>query len=759
MTDIYEKALTLLVDLPPNYKISAVALVLLFFTFWKISANSKILDIVNTSLNVRLQKNHLYKIIRLALLLAAIFSALIVIMAFLAPALQTIADSHKIDVASKAFTALTKDKDYPRARRYYKAELLNVREDEVKSEDIKGLITATYYGQRLHREGLDFICELYKTRAPGDYRYLFAIHAHIRAIRRHDNGRIAEATAQEFREKCGRPDFAEILAYIPLGAMENIYRGIPKISNNFPRMSDEDNDTLADLLQKKEKSSLTKTTPFGDYAAYYLGDYDDVLKRYKDSPIRYLALFDYAFESEGLDKIELLKSFISDYQNSELVPTAYSKLIETLAEIGDRKQALHYATLMKTATGKNAIDQALAPSLKGIRELIAIGDFKSAFKQATASCQLLEESSIKCHYAPESRLEDEALSSTLPENEPEDLTQNTQTEAETDAEPEYDAEDEPALESSRSVLTLAELQFNLNEMMSTLTTNKINLCTQGFLVAKSHYWLRGARAYLDNCNKEKPHTSQEYARNLYLLASVSRRLQEYDKSRDYLLLFIQNINDSPLIDDVYAELGYHYLVIEGNWELAKSYLNVVIEKYPNRNAYDNALWWLARGHRDAGEYATALYLYTKIAALSVSSRFSDSSAEESVILERFANYLPLKNVVFAERSGSAEEGVFVGQAPPKHTKAIDIQAGDRIHTLCGEFIRSNSDVFYAIKNADSPSQCELLLARESFGIKISPVTGKLNQWKSERLNTLPSSDSSTPDEQEDGPSDDTEAKH
>ena len=136
------------------------------------------------------------------------------------------------------------------------------------------MITATYYGQGLHREGLDYICGLYAKRGPGDFRYVFAVQAHLRALRKqsaNDNPMEAEELAAALREKCGRPDFSEIWASISFGLMEDLRKG-ELLAQNPYRLGPVDRARLTYWVAQKSKESPLRLFPFGDYALYFLGE-------------------------------------------------------------------------------------------------------------------------------------------------------------------------------------------------------------------------------------------------------------------------------------------------------------------------------------------------------------------------------------------------------------------------------------------------------------------------------------------------------
>src|SRR6185295_7683786 len=73
--------------------------------------------------------------------------------------------------------------------------LLEVRDRLTVREGIdfvNGLITATWYGQEKHREGLEFLGEITRNLPPNDFRYRFQFHAHLHAIKSREGMEAAE---------------------------------------------------------------------------------------------------------------------------------------------------------------------------------------------------------------------------------------------------------------------------------------------------------------------------------------------------------------------------------------------------------------------------------------------------------------------------------------------------------------------------------------------------------------------------------------
>ena len=82
-------------------------------------------------------------------------------------------------------------------------------------------------------------------------------------------------------------------------------------------------------------------------------------------------------------------------------------------------------------------------------------------------------------------------------------------------------------------------------------------------------------------------------KSLYLMASSYRRLRDYANSKRVLEEFLATVSESSLLDDVIAELGAHYLLVENNLDKARPYFERVVSEFSDQNASDNALNWMA----------------------------------------------------------------------------------------------------------------------------------------------------------------------
>jgi tetratricopeptide (TPR) repeat protein len=212
-------------------------------------------------------------------------------------------------------------------------------------------------------------------------------------------------------------------------------------------------------------------------------------------------------------------------------------------------------------------------------------------------------------------------------------------------------------------------------------------------------WRYAARSYLVGCLERINNDSEDYARTLYLISSLSRKVNDYKTSLEYLLRFRREIREHELLDDVICEIGYHHLFIDGNWEKAKIKFNEVIEKYPNRNAYDNALWWYGIGSRNAGNFTQAIPAFAKIGVLDTQSRFARWSSSEHEKLTRIVTQEPFAGLTF-QSTMSNDDGLFVSTVKPQSFFSKSLLKGDRLLRVCGERVYGVDDLLDASQRSN-----------------------------------------------------------
>lgn len=146
-----------------------------------------------------------------------------------------------------------------------------------------------------------------------------------------------------------------------------------------------------------------------------------------------------------------------------------------------------------------------------------------------------------------------------------------------------------------------------------------------------------------------------------------------------------------MLDDVICEIGFHRMFIEGSWEKARLSFNEVINNYPNRNAYDNALWWYGIGMKNAGNFTQAIPAFAKIGALEVQSRFRRWSSDEGEKLTRLIHLEPFTHISF-QSNKLGDSGLFIKSIKSQSLFTNSLLKGDRLLNLCGKGINKVDDL-------------------------------------------------------------------
>lgn len=677
---VLESILSVLVDMPPMFKISGLAVALLFFVTWKMSTNPRVLELLGKSIVDRLQKIHLFRIARIALFLAFIFSVLVVALAFISPILLKLADAHSLDIGAKALQDLRAG-NYGLSRRRYR-QVLEAAPDETTAEEVRGMITATYYGQGLHQEGLEYICELYKGRAPADTRYVFAVHAHLRALGLKIGKRAAVTLARKMRQRCGRGDFSEFWVHIPFAMMESARTGIPRSRHGYT-LDDRDEADLEDQLAGSRTESLTGIVPFEDYARYFLGQFPVLLANFPKSHLRQLALYDAAAFSRDTDRIDFLKRYVSEFPDSRWTPDAYSSLIDELAASGRRAEALRYIAALEESTHEELLNKAFAPSMASIDSLVTAGDFAAAAAAAAAACNQARSLGVDC------------------------------------------------IDEMRRIRDRAG---KLSAMAGRAMRGELD-CNSVFFAARAADWLTGGRAFLDRCASSRAETasSTQHGKSLYLLASASRAIGDYARSKEYLLRLVSAHPTHHLADDGLAELGLHALRIEGDWQAARRHLARVVTEFPERNAYDNALWWLAIGSRERGRYLEALEYLSKIVAWKLQDRFASISLSESESIKRLIDMAPFAGSTLANTHGGQYTGLSVTQVDSSSPAArLGLRVGDGLISYCEHKVYDNDDLIRIASPDRRGSDCQVVFRRNQTLLTFSGSGPDPGRWTMKR---------------------------
>jgi outer membrane protein assembly factor BamD (BamD/ComL family) len=572
------------------------------------------------------------------------------------------------------------------ARTMFKDALLR-ESDYATADEIRGMVTATYYGEGLHQEGLEYVCEQYKFKTPDNRAFLFGVHAHIRAISVRSGPTEAEKTASNLRAKCHRPDFSEFWAHIPFGMMESLRMGNSRTSHNWT-LKKEEAVKLSFWLDDRRRKEMRKFPIFSDFALYFLGRFDELIANYPKSSIREIALFDAAEFSRNTDKkIFYYRKFISEYPQSRYFESAISALMQLYESMGMRRKALMYASIISDRSKADSAieDQVTRPTLRTISRFIRKGELGAALKLTRGACNDYRKSKLTC---------------------PNQFAQ---------------LEDKIQLAIGYSKLEYKSLTCSRVQL-------KIRSLAETGRPHKDIDWRYAARSYLVKCLDREQGNAEDYAKSLYLIASISRKVNDYKTSIEYLHRFRREIREHDLLDDVICEIGYHQMFIEGDWEKARQSFSEVISKYPSKNAYDNALWWYGIGSKNVGNFSQAVPAFAEIGALEFQSRFRQWSISERERIMHIVALEPFSGISFQSKVLGGD-GLIVAAIAPRSVFAKALSKGDKLLRVCGDRVSNADELLELAEKNREMTYCDIDYLRGNLLVRLSKDQG--HEWRSE----------------------------
>lgn len=677
--------------IPGDYAFSAFALALLMLPVYFLLKNPAVLQLIDRSLNVRLGRTHLYKFLRLGVLLVFVFSLIVAVLAFLAPVFMQEAQRRKVDAENRQIELYRSAqsrfdaKDLSGARELYQ-QALNISPDSPRADEIQGMITATYYGQGLHEEGLQSICDRYANRSTTDQRHVFAVHAHLRALALRQGATHAEEKARAFAQRCQRDDFQPYWAHIPFGMMESLRQGRLRSEHNW-ELTPEARERLAQLLDEARQQARTAMPPFADVVLYFLGDFDAVIDRFKGSRIRDIALFDAAKFSSGEGRVAYLVRLFNQHPESVRYEDAASLLIDTLAEMGRRAEALQYVMQLRQRipTGLEAhVAQAIGPSMGVVQGFVKSGEFGSGLSLVDQVCADLSAQKMACPATVLSERRKLVLAKDTMRRYP-----------------------DPA----QCLISHAAMRGNVRDADG----------------RRDGDWTRGLRARLMQCLPalRKAHPDH-YARALYVIGSLSRQVDDTDVSVEYLERFDREIQHHELSDDVLVELLHHHLNLREDVAAATPYWQRILSEHRESNAFDNALWWVAKHKVDHGDFVGGAQMYAQISSISVSRRLKEWSAVKAQGIERLAAY-PFGGMLLKQRWGGLYPERTEGSAGVRF-----VRDDSEVVQACGRKVRSLHDLLEALQTVPPTTACEVWMRHADGDYKLIP--GKdANAWRTATL--------------------------
>lgn len=107
-------------------------------------------------------------------------------------------------------------------------------------------------------------------------------------------------------------------------------------------------------------------------------------------------------------------------------------------------------------------------------------------------------------------------------------------------------------------------------------------------------------------------SNEDLSKAYMLRASSSKKNRVYDEMLESYEYIVENLDRTSFADDALAEIGVHYLLAEEEYEKSREIFREVIEKYPERNAVNNAYNWIAWSYLREKDYENALVAYEEL---------------------------------------------------------------------------------------------------------------------------------------------------
>ncbi len=207
---------------------------------------------------------------------------------------------------------------------------------------------------------------------------------------------------------------------------------------------------------------------------------------------------------------------------------------------------------------------------------------------------------------------------------------------------------------------------------------------------------RRVDAPVSYCLDRKP-SAEERGRALYVLASIARDNRQWEESEKIMLQFLSEIPDHELIDDIYAELGW-VSYRQKKYKTAEKYLNTVIERYPDRNAADNAMYWLGKVYETKGSKSRAARLYSAIAVKEGADRMRTLAWKQmrngATTIEEFERVRRWTTDLTVDELSENED-----------ERPVHLQTDDQIVSVCGRPVKNMNDVAAVLDRMEPGRDC------------------------------------------------------
>lgn len=551
-----------------------------------------------------------------------------------------------------------------------------------KRNEINGLTTASYYGSFRHLEGLKFICRSYRTRPKWDFRYRHAIHAHLRSLKENLGREKALEILNHVRRNpdCQRADFSPVWIPIHLADMRMLENGTPAIKTKYGFSTDEDRAFAERLMDDNN-------LPFVDYLHFVAGNHSEILSEFPNSYLFDLALladgenedyqqaknslFEYINRYDTHKTLALQKLLRRSLEQNDLV-TRNMLLEEFGGEVFSLDNSSNIALQINDFTRVWVPGQELKDLNVSQIELITsyysecprflnnmydsnnthlivmlnqfIQDFNSAFEAS---------SKFKGYYGqPGDRQYNGTCIADLNQSELKDLVYVL-----TKIQDVFDSGDHREMARfGRGLKLCGDIRERKIYGSVPVSENSKSLCTlyedeaqYKFKMYKFSFH-KFAALMLRKSNEIEPVLQSS---SLYLSGLALRNSKDYSGYLKTMEEYLAYYPDAEFADDALTEIGWYNLSILQEPENADSYFLQVVDKFPDRNSYDNALNWLVISKRSQGKiYDMARYsallaadISSKRLSLKVADRKNIPFYQAKAISENEARYVIGENLI------------------------------------------------------------------------------------------------------------------
>ncbi|HEX2059380.1 MAG TPA: hypothetical protein VHK90_01435 [Thermoanaerobaculia bacterium] len=567
---------------------------------------------------------------------------------------------------------------------------------------LNGLITSTWHRQDRHREGLEFLARETRELPRNDYRYRYQFYWHIRAIARIEGIKAAEDVIREMRRAHGRAEFSRVWIAAPFAAVEALRRG------ETPYDYSEKIDLWSD--ERKYLERVLEDEPndrFRDHALYILERYETLLAEHPHSFLRDAALRTLVYRAVDC----------AGAPRTCNVALARSRLARLSAEYPSlaRPTALRAAHLL-AAAGRMADAESLACAGGGC------GDERESMLLRALDKGNASASDVIAWLAP--------VAPRLLETYMDEIVAKLDRTPELARERDYRGALEVYTRSAATMglngVTPGALFQERLETFRTLVRTAAGpdanaWFAHGVALADAAPYggsVGFAQVLRDNAAEafarveELAPRSNVAAKACYLRAAALRRAHRYGESLAEIEHFLETHHGSPLYDDMLAEQGVHYREIPWDLKRAGEIFARVASEFPDGNAADNALTYMAEDAKTQCRFADAFALYDRIRSRYAGSRLASAAHHEALALIPVVRSRFLRPGIPGLGVDEYLTGLFADVERGTSAEIIGLEDGMQIVKVDATPV-ATADAFHRAMAAVAPGQTVRLEVRDS----------------------------------------------